>query len=208
MADIPKPPPIPGGGTSQPGTPSPGPGEMDRATYLAMKEQDAWRWLVSKSPAERKRFLNFIRSKGYYPDSDVSVDGLQDNDVARMRNFLVYAGIVQKDANADIRDVVAFGQDLLSKAPTVSSGTGRQLTPAADLDAVFKDVVRQQLGRGPRQSELERFRAAYKQMEYGGNAPSVSAAAEQVIGEQNPVEQAATSFSNYAQVFEQMLRSS
>lgn len=205
MAEIPKPPPIPGGAIDEGEL---DPTKVDRETYLASKEQQAWSWLVGRSSSERKRFLDYIRRKGYYPDSPVSGDGLQDNDVARMRNFLVYVGIVNKDLGPDVNDVVAFGQDLLSKAPNVSTGTGRRLTPAADLDSVFKDVVRQQLGRGPRPEELEKFRSAYKSMEYGGNPPSVTAAAEQVITEQNPAEKQATSFANYAQVFEQMLRGS
>lgn len=204
MAEIPIPKPIPGAD----GQMAMGDGTTDRATELANKENDAWRWLTSKSVGERKRFLDYIRRKGYYPDSAVSVDGLGDNDVARMRNFLVFADLVKKDAREPIDQLISSGQDLLSKAPNVSSDTGRRLTPAADLDSVFKDVVRQQLGRGPRPEELEKFRSAYKSMEYGGNPPSVTAAAEQVITEQNPAEKQATSFANYAQVFEQMLRGS
>lgn len=193
--DVPVPPPIPGTEGSQGATQASIP---DRQLYLQAKENEAWAWLRGKSPAERIKSLNYLRSKGYYSDSPVSNDGLGDADVARVRNFLVYADV----SGMSIKD----GMDSLSKFRNVPISTGPQPTPTADVDTVFKSVMQQQLGRLPKAAELEKFRNAYRQMEWGGNAPSVSSAAQQQVTAQNPAEEQATRFANFASTFEQMLR--
>lgn len=191
--ELPKPPPVDTGSDTG-GQQTAG----DRATYVAQMEDKAWAWLRSKSLADRKKLLEYIRAKGYYSDTPVSNDALQNEDVARLRNFLIYADVAGMS--------IPQAQDSLAKIKDVPLVAPRPTTPAADLDSVFKSVMQQQLGRAPKADELEKFRAAYQKMEWGGNAPSVSSAAQQQITATNPGEEQATRFAGFASTFEQMLR--
>jgi hypothetical protein len=53
---------------------------------------------------------------------------------------------------------------------------------------------------------MAKFRKAYSSLEAGGNAPSLTAAAEEQIVSANTSESQAAQFAGFADVFEQMMR--
>ena len=150
----------------------------------------------------RRRVLGTLYKKGFGSDSEVSPDGLDTNDIDRYRSLLVYGFVRNRTADEILRSDFAKN-DLF---PDVRTGGARKLTPVADVDRVFKDVVRSQLGRAPRADEMEKFRRGYAALESGDNAPSVTAAAEQQVSQQFSGEQRATRFAGYMDVFDQLLR--
>lgn len=160
----------------------------------------AWADLRAMPRKKRLDLLNSLYKKGFGSPSDVTPDGTDATDVDKLAAAYVAAYVAGRPAK-DFID-----KDLNKLFPDVNVGTGSRRTPTADVDRVFDEVVRVQLGRGPKPEEREKFRNAYASLEAGGNAPSVGSAAEQQIAQQNAPEQQATRFAGFMSQFEQMLR--
>lgn len=169
--------------------------------YNSMYDQ-AWGQLRSMPLKERVKLLQKIRNKGFGSSSDVSPDGLDTSDIDRYRNLLMY----QYTTTMTIDQVIGGLDKMFPDTRDPSGGQTKKLTPKADVDRIFSDVMRVQLGRGPKADELEKFRNSYYGMERGDQAPSLQSAAEQQIQAKNSSEARAQRFSGYMDVFEQMLR--
>lgn len=169
--------------------------------FAQQKFDEAWTILRQQPLKKRLATLNNLYQRGFGSNSEVSVDGLSATDVARYRDLLIYAEI----SNKTVDQVVA--KDFKENFPVVRTvgGTSKK-TPQQDVDRIFSDVMRVQLGRGPKQDELERFRNAYSGMESGDNAPSLQSAAEQQIQTVNSQEARTQRFAGYMDTFQQMLR--
>lgn len=168
--------------------------------YMQSKFDEAYAELKKMGLQKRLETLKFLRSKGVGSESDVSFTGLELADVARYREILVYVDSVKGMTLPKAMDNLA---DLKNAA---ISDSARRKTNIKDLDSVFTDVVVNMVGRQPTKTELEKFRAAYSGMESGDNAPTVQGAAEAQVKQTMPDETKAAQFSQYATMFEQMLR--
>lgn len=160
----------------------------------------AWADLRAMPRKKRLDLLNSLYRKGFGSPAEVTPDGTDATDIDKLAAAYVAAYVAGRPTK-DFLD-----KDMGKLFPDVNVGTGKQRTPAADVDRVFDEVVRVQLGRGPKPEEREKFRNAYASLEAGGNAPSVGSAAEQQIAQQNAPEQQATRFAGFMSQFEQMLR--
>ena len=174
---------------------------VDRNAFLLTKENEAFAFLRNLGEKKRKEVLNYLRRKGYSSGYEVSNDGFGEADIRRTRDFLVNQFVLGIDDYQKGLDYIRKYPD----QPLGSDGASKR-TPAADVDAVFKNVVQQQLGRTPTATEMERFRNAYAGMEGGANPPSVTAAAQQQVTKTAPGEEQATKFADFAATFENMLR--
>lgn len=160
----------------------------------------AWADLRTMPRKKRLDLLNSLYRKGFGSPAEVTPDGTDATDVDKLAAAYVAAYVAGRPTK-DFLD-----KDMGKLFPDVNVGTGTRRTPTADVDRVFDEVVRVQLGRGPKPEEREKFRNAYASLEAGGNAPSVGSAAEQQIAQQNAPEQQATRFAGFMSQFEQMLR--
>ena len=160
----------------------------------------AWADLRAMPRKKRLDLLNSLYRKGFGSPAEVTPDGTDATDIDKLAAAYV-AAFVAGRTTKDFLD-----KDMGKLFPDVNVGTGAKRTPTADVDRVFEEVVRVQLGRGPKPEEKEKFRNAYSSMEAGGNAPSVGSAAEQQVTQQNAPEQQATRFAGFMSQFEQMLR--
>lgn len=168
--------------------------------FYQAKYEEAWVDLRLMPRVKRRQLLETLYRKGFGSEAEVTPDGTEATDVDKLASAYVAAFINARP----VKDFLS--NDINKLFPDVKVGTGKQRTPAADVDRVFDEVVRVQLGRGPKPEEREKFRNAYASLEAGGNAPSVGSAAEQQIAQQNAPEQQATRFAGFMSQFEQMLR--
>lgn len=167
--------------------------------YMQAKLDEAWTKLKAMDLKKRLDVLKFLRSKGMNSSYDVSTSGLDQGDIYRYREFLIY----QEAANLTVKQAMENIGNLPNAA--ISTGASRK-TNIKDVDSVFTEVVQSMIGRQPTKQELEKFRTAYSGMESGGNAPNLQVAAEAQLKETMPEETKAAQFADYATVFEQMLR--
>lgn len=171
------------------------------AFYNELYDQ-AWVQLRSiKSIKERRNLLQKLYQKGFGSNTEVSPDGLDPVDIDRYRNLLVYQFTTKMTTDQIVRKIDDIFPDTRD-----TGGKTQKLTPKADVERIFADVMRVQLGRGPKGDELEKFRNAYYGMEKAGEAPSLQSAAEQQIMTANKGEARVQRFAGYMDVFEQMLR--
>lgn len=185
-----------------------GQGTQDQTTtsgftelYNSMYDQ-AWAELRSLTVNKRRDILKKLYNKGFGSSSEVSPDGLDTADIDRYRKMLMF----QFTTNLTTSQVVSGLDKMFPDTRESTSGSASKLTPKADIDRIFGDVMRVQLGRGPKAEELDKFRNAYYGMEKTGEAPTLQSAAEQQIKTANTNESRAQRFSGYMNVFEQMLR--
>lgn len=161
----------------------------------------AWVELRSKTLQERRKLLQKLYQKGFGSSTEVSPDGLDPTDIDRYRNLLVYQFTTKLTTDQIVR-----GIDKIFPDTRDAGGKTQKLTPKADVDRIFADVMRVQLGRGPKPEELEKFRNSYYGMEKAETAPTLQSAAEEQIQAANSDEARAQRFVGYMDVFEQMLR--
>jgi hypothetical protein len=169
--------------------------------YIEAKFNEAYTALRSIPTLKgRLELLNKLYKKGWYKGSEPSVSGLTTDDIIVYRDLLVYADVANLKAGDLTKSVEQLPDVIVEK-----SGTARK-TPAGDVDSMFKQVMQRDLGRAPRADEMAKFRQAYSGLEAGGNAPSLTAAAEEQIMSANTSESQAAQFAGFADVFEQMMR--
>jgi len=147
----------------------------------------------------RLDLLNKLYKKGWYKGNKPSVSGLTNEDIAVYRDLLIY----QDAANLNASQLTKTIDQL---PDLVETSRVAQKTPTGDVDSLFKQVMQRDLGRAPRADEMAKFRQAYSSLEAGGNAPSLTAAAEEQIVSANTSESQAAQFAGFADVFEQMMR--
>ena len=173
----------------------------DYETYIGAKFNEAYTALRSIPTLKgRLELLNKLYKKGWYKGNEPSVSGLTTDDIIVYRDLLVYADVANLKAGDLTKSVEQLPDVIVEK-----SSTARK-TPSGDVDSMFKQVMQRDLGRAPRADEMAKFRQAYSGLEAGGNAPSLSSAAEEQIVSANTGESQAAQFAGFADVFEQMMR--
>jgi hypothetical protein len=163
--------------------------KMFNQAYVALRQM---------SLAKRLETLQLLKKKGFGSGADVSPSGITSSDIARYADLLIFKDVSNLPL-ADVMDKVRSLKDVVDTAAA-------KATPIKDVDSIFDEVMKRDLGRSATQEELIKFRSAYSGMESGGNAPSLGAAAESQIETANPEESKAAKFANYAETFENMLR--
>lgn len=172
----------------------------DYSTYIDAKFNEAFVALRSISKLEQRlELLNRLYKKGWYKGNKPSESGLTTEDIVVYRDLLVYQDATNLSASQLTKNI----DDLPDLVETSRSA---KKTPAGDVDSIFKQVMQRDLGRAPRADEMAKFRQAYSGLEAGGNAPSLSSAAEEQIMSANTGESQAAQFAGFADVFEQMMR--
>jgi hypothetical protein len=171
---------------------------QDYEVYATSKFNEAYVELRKMSLDKRLETLKTLRQKGFGGGAEVSASGISETDINRYKELL----ILQDVSNLTMKDL--WGK-VTSMDSAISTAASRR-TPIKDVDSIFDEVMKRDLGRGATKQELEKFRAAYSGMEAGGNAPSLTAAAESQIETANPEEVEAARFAEYAATFEKMLR--
>jgi hypothetical protein len=180
------------GGTSE----SPGTQQYD--VYQEAKFNEAYTLLRRMSLEDRLKTLELLRKKGFGSGADVSPSGIATADINRYSELLILQDVSNLTLNETMNKV-----DSLKDAITT---TASKRTPIKDVDSIFDEVMRRDLGRSATKDELAKFRTAYSGMEAGGNAPTLGSAAESQIKTANPEEAKAAQFAGYAEAFENMLR--
>jgi hypothetical protein len=148
-----------------------------------------------------------IYAKGFGGSTKPTNGGLEESDIAIAAQFYVYyEGNKKSSTRPDGFITVDDAYREIKKFKTTGTAGAGKFTPKIDATSAFRQVMQNDLGRGPTDQEVERFYNAYRSLESGGNAPNISAAAQTQIEETMPGESEAASFSNFANVFEQLMR--
>jgi hypothetical protein len=163
--------------------------KMFNQAYVALRQMDL---------PKRLKILNLLRKKGFGSGAEVSPSGITSTDIARYADLLIFKDVSNLTVAETLEKVRSF-----KDAADLSAA---KKTPIKDVDSIFDEVMRRDLGRSATNEELAKFRTAYSGMESGGNAPSLGAAAESQIETANPEESKAAKFASYAETFENMLR--
>lgn len=171
---------------------------QDYQVYATSKFNEAYAALRQMPLKERIDKLKTLRSKGFGGTSEVSASGISEYDINRYKELL----ILQDVSNLPMKDL--WGK--VNSMETAVKEAAARRTPIKDVDSILDEVMKRDLGRTATKEELQKFRAAYSGMEAGGNAPSLTAAAESQVETANPEEAQAAQFAEYASTFEKMLR--
>lgn len=171
---------------------------QDYQVYATSKFNEAYAALRQMPLKERIDKLKTLRSKGFGGTSEVSASGISEYDINRYKELL----ILQDVSNLPMKDL--WGK--VNSMETAVKEAASRRTPIKDVDSILDEVMKRDLGRTATKEELQKFRAAYSGMEAGGNAPSLTAAAESQVETVNPEETQAAQFAEYASTFEKMLR--
>jgi hypothetical protein len=165
-------------------------GRIARGQY---SEDEAYSLMAKLSSSERRQFQNGIASLGAYGSRKPSRDGLQDIDLAAVRD-------VMRVANAEGVTLDVATALIATKYGGLGQGAGGgqriRTTPKQDLSAVFRRVSGELLGRRLSDAEINKFVKAYNRMETaeatgGAIAPSVEGAAIAQIEARQPEEASA-----------------
>ena len=171
-------------------------------------QNSAYGYLSSISRAQRVEFLNTLYSKGFGRSTKPTSGGLEPSDIEIAAQFYVYYRGNTKSAenpNGAYTTVNDAYKDINTWKTTTTAGAS-SFTPKLDVASAFRQVMQNDLGRGPTEEEIQRFYNAYHGLESGGNAPNIQSAAESQIAKTMTGESQAASFSNYASAFEQLMR--
>jgi hypothetical protein len=160
-------------------------GILARGQY---SESEAYAELAKLSTADRRAYLNALQAVGAYGNSAPSRTGFNTTDFSAMREAMLYAN--HKGVTLDVA-ITMMGAELGSSG--VGGGQRIRTTPKQDLQAVFRQVSGNILGRRLSDSEVEKFVKAYNQKEvsaaYGGaEAPTVEVAAMEQVEAAAPEE--------------------
>jgi hypothetical protein len=154
-------------------------------------EDEAYSELAKLSLAERRSFQNLLYSVGAYGNTKPSRSGFNSADFSAMREAMLYANA--KGVTLDVA-VTMMASELGSGG--AGGGARIRTTPKQDLQAVFRQVSGQILGRRLSDAEVEKFVKSYTRAEIsdamgGAAAPSVQTAATQAVEAAAPDEAAA-----------------
>jgi hypothetical protein len=174
------------------------PGTQKYVVYEESKFNEAYTLLRQMSLEDRLKTLELLRKKGFGSGTDVSPSGIAKADIYRYSELL----ILQDVSNLTLEETMGKVSSLKDAITTAAT----KRTPIKDVDSIFDEVMKRDLGRSATKDELVKFRSAYSGMEAGGNAPSLGSAAESQIKTANPEESKAAQFAGYAEAFENMLR--
>lgn len=154
-------------------------------------EDEAYSELAKLPLAERRGLQNLLYSVGAYGNSKPSRSGFNSADFSAMREAMLYANA--KGVTLDVAVTM-----MASELGGGGAGGGARIrtTPKQDLQAVFRQVSGQVLGRRLSDAEVEKFVKAYNRQEVseamgGAAAPSVQTAATQAVEAAAPDEAAA-----------------
>lgn len=115
--------------------------------------------LTQEGPTGLLKFLKDLQNLGFYEGGRVG-NGTSGSDIGAVASFLRYANMEGLEMNSAL---AAAYQKIPSNFRTGSSG--RTVTNAADLRAVFQSVAMSTLGRGLKPKEIEAMVTAYQQIE-------------------------------------------
>jgi hypothetical protein len=178
-------------------------GILARGQY---SESEAYAELARLSTADRRAYLNRLQAVGAYGNSSPSRTGFNSTDFSAMREAMLYAN--HKGVTLDV------ALTMMSAELGTSGGMGGQrirTTPKQDLQAVFRQVSGQILGRRLSDSEVEKFVKAYNQKEiseaYGGEAaPQADVAAMAQIESAVPEEAGAVGMLKLSNVIDSAIK--
>lgn len=163
-------------------------GLITRGQYT---EDEAYSELATMSLAERRAFQNLLYSVGAYGNSKPSRSGFNSADFSAMREAMLYANA--KGVTLDVARTM-----MVAELGGGGAGGGARIrtTPKQDLQAVFRQVSGQILGRRLSDAEVEKFVKSYTRAEVsdamgGAAAPSVQTAATEAVEAAAPDEAAA-----------------
>jgi hypothetical protein len=153
-------------------------------------EDEAYSELAKLSLAERRSFQNLLYSVGAYGNSKPSRSGFNSADFSAMREAMLYAN--SKGVTLDV------AVNMMASELGTGGGGGARIrtTPKQDLQAVFRQVSGQILGRRLSDAEVNKFVKAYNRQELaeaagGAPTPSVETAAMQAVQAASPGEASA-----------------
>jgi len=181
----------------------------------AAAQSSALTQLQGMSIPERMELLTLLWRKGFGGQTKPQGGGLSDTNIATFADFLIFQ---QADKTTYTKGQIGLptAQMTLDNLDTlvkdVGFGAKQQITYTSKMDvtSIFNQVAERDLGRKPTEKELNRFFDAYHSLESKATtkdqAPSVGAAAESQLKQTNKGEVKATTFSGYAQAFQDMLR--
>ena len=178
-------------------------GILARSQY---SESEAYSELAKLSTAERRAYLNRLKSVGAYGNSSPSLSGFNSTDFSAMREAMLYAN--SKGVTLDVAIT------MMSAELGTSGGMGGQrvrTTPKQDLQAVFRQVSGQILGRRLSDSEVEKFVKAYNQKEMsaayaGQQAPQADVIAMEQIESAVPEEAGAMGMLKLSNVIDNAIK--
>ena len=180
-----------------------GSGVIARGQY---SEDEAYSELASLPPAERRQLQNILYSVGAYGSSKPSRSGFNSSDFSAMREAMLYANA--KGVTLDVATSM-----MVTELGTGGAGGGQRVrtTPKQDLQAVFRQVSGQVLGRRLSDAEVEKFVKAYNQREvseaYGGEvAPQADVAAMAQIESAVPEEAGAVGMLKLSNVIDSAIK--
>lgn len=180
-------------------------GRIARGQY---SDDEAYSLMAKLSSSERRQFQNGIASLGAYGSRKPSRDGLQDSDLAAVRD-------VMRVANAEGVTLDVATALIATKYGGLGQGVGGgqriRTTPKQDLSAVFRRVSGELLGRRLSDAEINRFVKAYNRMETaeqtgGAPAPSVEGAAIAQIEARQPEEATSMGLLQLSNIMEQSIK--
>lgn len=179
-------------------------GIVSRGQYT---EDEAYSELARLAPAQRRQLQNLLYSVGAYGNTKPSGSGFNSSDFSAMREAMLYANT--KGVTLDVATSM-----MVAEIGTMGGVGGAQrvrTTPKQDLQAVFRQVSSQVLGRRLSDSEVEKFIKAYNQKEvsaaYGGpEAPQASVAAQEAVTAAAPDEADAVGALSLTNIFDDMIK--
>jgi hypothetical protein len=189
-----------------PGDPSNSP--VDFQAQYTEAQNYAYGALSRQTRTQRIEFLNLLYAKGFGGATKPTTGGLEPSDIEIAAQFyLYYAGNTKSAANPNGQYITVDDayNDIKTWRTTSTAGAGT-FTPKLDVSSAFRQVMQNDLGRAPTDQEVERFYNAYRGLESGGDAPNLQSAAQSQIEKTMSAESEASSFSGYADVFEQLMR--
>lgn len=170
-------------------------------------QNNAYGYLSAISRLQRIEFLNTLYSKGFGGATKPTNGGLEDSDIDIAAQFyMYYKGSQKSPTNPTGFLTTDDAYREIKKWKTSTTAGASTFTPKLDVSSAFRQVMQNDLGRAPTDQEVERFYNAYRGLESGGNAPNLQSAAQSQIEETMPGESEASAFSDYADVFEQLMR--
>lgn len=177
----------------------------DRQDFYNL-DSDPYFILASKDDVTRLKYVNTLKSRGWYGDRAAG-DGLTQNDIYVFRNVLEYSNLRGWTFDRTINEI--------SGQPAVSTGRPRvQVTSKADLTEIAKRVALETIGRTMSDQELAKFIGSYQDAQraegYGSSerAPQADTFFKQRIekayGKETDVYKHLVAMSNVANLLEKL----
>jgi hypothetical protein len=148
-------------------------GILARGQYA---ESEAYAELAKLSTADRRAYLNALQAVGAYGNSAPSRTGFNSTDFSAMREAMLYAN--HKGVTLDVA-ITMMGAEL-GGGGAMGGGQRVRTTPKQDLQAVFRQVSGNVLGRRLSDSEVEKFVKAYNRQEVSAATGGAEVASAEV----------------------------